>query len=138
MATRKSFKFAPHFRCLSSLSLCTSPAPFVALLLEHLSHLSASHASSLTGIGRKSDFAGMRPPKMITKDGKIRHSLMPWNKGKARESKIPKLRKSFGGKKDAGKKSSSSSSTLSSSTSSSSSSSSSSSKNCHEDCDSLC
>ena len=56
------------------------------------------------GMGRKSDFSDMRPPKMFDKDsGKIRHSLMPWNK-KARESKIPKLnRKSFGGKKDAGK-----------------------------------
>ena len=55
------------------------------------------------GIGRKSDFSGLRPPKSMTKDGKIRHSLMPWNKGKTRDSKIPKLRKSFGGKKDAGK-----------------------------------
>ena len=62
-------------------------------------------ATSGGGIGRKSDFAGMRPPKMTDRDsGKIRHSLMPWNKGtKSRESKIPKInRKSFGGKKDAG------------------------------------
>ena len=57
---------------------------------------------NIVGLGRKSDFSGLRPPKMMTKDGKIRHSLMPWNKGKVRESKIPKLRKSFGGKKDAG------------------------------------
>ena len=59
-------------------------------------------AAKAGGIGRQSDFAGMRPPKMMSKDGKVRHSLMPWNKGKARDSKIPKLRKSFGGKKDAG------------------------------------